>query len=143
MNKLLRALLAIVCLAGLVYVRFRESELFYDPLIAYFQGDYQNTPLPELAEGKFILNVVYRYLLNMILSFGLLWAAFLDKQIMKFASLFYGVVLIVLIVVLYILLQKYDPAFYLPLFYVRRFLIQPLLIFLLLPAFFYSRKVNN
>lgn len=143
MNKVLRFLLAFSCLLGFLYIRFRESELFYDPLIHYFHGDYQNAPLPSLATAKLFLHLLFRYMLHLFLSLGLLWALFMDKQILTFATLFYIVLFIVLAITLYVLLQNYDPKSYLPLFYVRRFLIQPLLIFLLVPAFFYARKVTN
>lgn len=143
MNKIARLVITFFCLLGFLYIRFRESELFYDPLIDYYHGDYQNRALPTLQEGKLFLNVLYRYVLNFILSIGLLWAAFTDTQILKFASLFYIFVCIILIILMYICIQGYDPKGYLPLFYVRRFLIQPLLIFLLLPAFFYASKVSK
>ncbi|WP_339849841.1 exosortase F system-associated protein [uncultured Dokdonia sp.] len=143
MNKLVRVLIGGLLLLGLLYVRFRESELFYDPLIDYFHGDYQNKTLPELAQGKFFLNVLLRYFINMLLSLGILWAVFTDRSILKFTSIFYLIVLVILLSPFYYLLHHHNPSEYLPLFYVRRFLIQPLLIFLLLPAFFYYRKVDK
>lgn len=69
--------------------------------------------------------------------------AFKEKGIITFASLFYGVVFIVLIVIFGILLKTQGIGEYLPIFYVRRFLIQPILLFMLLPAFYYYRKVSN
>lgn len=143
MSKAVRILIGAMFLLGLLYVRFRESELFYDPLIRYFHGDYQNTSLPELAQGKFFVNLLLRYFINMLLSLGILWAVFTDKSILKFTSIFYLVVFVLLLPPFYYLLSRHNPSEYLPLFYVRRFLIQPLLIFLLLPAFFYYRKVNK
>lgn len=143
MHKVFYMLLAVLCLFGLLFIRFRESVLFYDPLIDYFHGDYQNTPLPTFAKGKLMMNILFRYLLNMLLSLGLLWAVFRDRGIIKFTVVFYAVVFIVLSIVYYILLHHHTPSEYMGLFYVRRFLIQPLLVFLLLPAFFYYRKVNK
>ncbi len=143
MRKVLYILLAVLCLFGLLFVRFRESVLFYDPLIDYFHGDYQNTPLPAFSKVKLMLHIVWRYVINMILSLGLLWAVFRDKNILKFTTGFYLVVFLGLSVIYYVLLHNHTPSQYMPLFYVRRFLIQPLLVFLLLPAFFYYRKVNR
>ena len=143
MYKVFYMLLAVLCLFGLLFIRFRESVLFYDPLIDYFHGDYQNTPLPIFAKGKLMVHILFRYLLNMLLSLGLLWAVFRDRGIIKFTVVFYAVVFIVLSIVYYILLHHHTPSEYMGLFYVRRFLIQPLLVFLLLPAFFYYRKVNK
>lgn len=143
MHKVFYTLLAVLCLFGLLFVRFRESVLFYDPLIDYFHGDYQNTALPTFTKGKLMLHILLRYLFNMLLSLGLLWAVFRDRGIIKFTIVFYAVVFIVLSIVYYILLHHHIPSEYMGLFYVRRFLIQPLLVFLLLPAFFYYRKVNK
>lgn len=143
MHKGIRIVVGLICLFGLVFIRFRESALFYDPLIEYYHGDYQNSPLPDLLIGKLFLYLIFRYALNYVLSMMLLWVIFIDKQILKFASLFYAAILVILLIVFYFLLQGYVPDSYLPLFYVRRFLIQPLLILLLVPAFFYGRKVNT
>ena len=143
MSKRTRFLVAIICVFGLLYIRFRESAFFYDPLIDYFHGDYQNNTLPVLITSKFYLNIIFRYGLNMVLSLGILWAAFADIQIVKFSSYLYVIAFVMLIAVLYVLMIDYDPQTYVPLFYVRRFLIQPLLIILLLPAFFYSRTLNR
>lgn len=143
MHKVFYILLAVLCLFGLLLIRFRESVLFYDPLIDYFHGDYQNTPLAIFAKGKLMMHILFRYSLNMLLSLGLLWAVFRDRGIIKFTVVFYAVVFIVLSIVYYILLHYHTPSEYMGLFYVRRFLIQPLLVFLLLPAFFYYRKVNK
>lgn len=143
MYKGVRVIVGLLCLFGMMFIRFRESVLFYDPLIDYYHGDYQNNPLPDLLQGKLFLNIVFRYVVNYALSILLLWVVFMDTQLLKFASLFYVIILIVLLITFYFLLQEYDYTSYVPLFYVRRFLIQPLLIFLLLPAFFYARKVNT
>ncbi len=143
MNKVLRILVAGCCLFGLIYIRFRESELFYDPLINYFHGEYQNNPLPEISQWKLFVHLLLRYILNTLLSMGILWAIFLETQILKFSSLIYTIVGLLLMLMLYFLVQIFDPKSYLSLFYVRRFLIQPLILFLLIPAFFYARKVNR
>ena len=143
MHKALRLLLVGICFFGFLFIRFRESILFYDPLIDYYHGDYQNNPIPYIAEGKLYANILLRFVMNMVLSITILWLVFRDKQIIKFSTLFYGVVFILLIITMFILVRTYDFKTYLPLFYVRRFLIQPILLFLLVPAFFYHRKVNN
>ncbi len=143
MNHMFRILLGALCLAGLLLVRFRENDIFYDPLIDYFHGEYQNNSLPLFDEFKLLLNIAYRYLLNFVLSYGILLAFFRERGVLKFSALLYLVTFLVLIVVFFILLKNYDPQNYLPLFYVRRFLIQPLLVFLLIPAFLYYQKVNR
>lgn len=143
MKRIVAGLVILLCFVGFAFIRFRESELFYDPLIAFFKGNYRATLLPEMEEGKLFLNLFFRYAVNMLLSLIVLWMAFKEKGIIKFATLFFTAVFIVLIIVFKILLTTQEIGEYLPLFYVRRFLIQPLLLFMLLPAFYYYRKVNN
>jgi len=36
MNKGIRIIVGLLCLFGLMFIRFRESVLFYDPLIDYY-----------------------------------------------------------------------------------------------------------
>lgn len=143
MPKTLRFAIAFGCFVGFAFLRFRESELFYDPLLSFFKGYYQDAPLPELNKGKLILHIGLRYGIHMILSLIILWVAFLEKGILKFAGLVYVIVFVVLVFILLYLIQTYEIGQGGSVFYTRRFLIQPLLIFILLPAFFYYRKVNS
>lgn len=143
MRKWVRAGIILLCLMGFVFVRFRESELFYDPFITFFKGYYQESPLPELARGKFILYLTLRYSIHMVLSLVILWAVFLEKDIIKFGLIVYLAVFSVLMALLLYLLNYFEIGQASLIFYTRRFLIQPLLIFILLPAFFYYRKVNS
>lgn len=143
MTKWVRAAIALLCLMGFVFVRFRESELFYDPLITFYKGYYQNSPLPEIEMSRFLASIGLRYAIHMALSLLILWVVFLEKGIIKFALILYALVFVILLGLLLYLLQFYEIGDAGAVFYVRRFLIQPLLILLLLPAFFYYRKVNS
>ncbi len=143
MKVVLRVFLVFLCLLGFAFIRFRESELFYDPLIPFFKSNYQRMMLPDMDMVKLFLHLFLRYLINTGLSLMILWMAFRERGIIKFASLFYGVVFVVLMVVLSILFNIQEIGEYLPIFYVRRFLIQPILLFMLLPAFYYYRKMSN
>ena len=143
MKVALRVFVVFLCFVGFAFIRFRESELFYDPLISFFKGNYQNMTLPEMENGRLFFNVFLRYLLNTLLSLIVLWMAFKEKGIIKFSALFYGGVYILLIIAFGILLKTQGIGEYLPIFYVRRFLIQPILLFMLLPAFYYYKKVSN
>lgn len=143
MKVVVRVLVVFLCFLGFAFIRFRESELFYDPLISFFKSNYQSVPLPDMEMGKLYVHLFLRYLLNTALSLGVLWIVFKEKGIIIFASLFYGVVCVLLLLVLGILFKTQESGEYLPIFYVRRFLIQPILLFMLLPAFYYYRKVSN
>tara|TARA_R110001632_G_scaffold161038_7_gene279410 strand:- start:495 stop:926 length:432 start_codon:yes stop_codon:yes gene_type:complete len=143
MNKALRVLLIFLCFIAMAFVRFRESALFYDPLISFFHGDYQYDVLPDIEWTTYVLNIFFRYLLNMFLSLAILWLAFMDTSILKFSSIIFAIVFVLLLVLFIIFWSSNEQGEYNALFYVRRFLIQPLLIFILLPAFYYYRRVSS
>lgn len=123
--------------------RFRESDLFYDPLLSFFSSSYNGKPLPELVMGKYLVHIAFRYGLNMLFSLGIIWALFKEIEIVRLTSWLFLIVFVALVVPLFFLLKDVQAASFLPLFYVRRFLIQPLLLFLLIPAFYYYLKIHN
>lgn len=143
MSKWVRVAVGLLCLMGFVLVRFRESELFYDPLLNFYKGHYHHASLPRLEMGKYFLSLMARYGIHMILSLGILWVVFLEKGIIKFATILYLIIFIILVGILFYLLSYFEIGDANSVFYARRFLIQPLLVFILLPAFFYYRKVNT
>ncbi|MCW4469479.1 exosortase family protein XrtF [Flavobacterium sp. MFBS3-15] len=123
----------------LVLVRFYEETLFYDPLLPFFKREGKE--LPDYDSLKLFLGLAFRYGLNTLLSLGVIWLAFKDKAIIRLAAILYGVLFAVLCTVLFIGLNAEKPNLLL-IFYVRRFLIQPLLLLLLLPAFFYQKRMK-
>ena len=142
MSRWIKILLVFVGFALLVLVRLYEDSLFYDPLLKFFKTDHTTQPLPAIETGKLILNTVLRYLINSAISIGVIWIIFQKKSVLKFSIVLYGILLLLLMTAFFILLQTSEAGQHLPLFYVRRFLIQPLFLLLLLPAF-YLQRVNN
>ena len=128
----------------LMAVRFYES-FFYDPLLSYFKSDYLHQSMPELLFGKLLFHLFLRYTINTLLSLLIIWIAFRKKSFIKFSLYFYTIAFLLLIVTFWLILQTHFENSYLFGFYVRRFLIQPIFILLLLPAFYYQLKstANN
>lgn len=140
MKRFIKILLIIFLLGTLASIRFFETQLFYDPLIDFFQGKYLNGIKPEFEYWKLLIHTSMRFLLNTAISLLILFVAFKDGGILRFSGMLYGVLFISLMVVFSIMLSYADSIEnYMPLFYVRRFLIQPILIILLLPAFYYYK----
>jgi exosortase F-associated protein len=126
----------------LVLVRLFQEQLFYDPFLHYFKGEnYHGKPLPQYDNLRLGLSLFFRYGLNTLLSLGILWLVFKDKSILKLSGVLYGVFFIVLIAAFYIVLSADDPNM-LVLFYIRRFIIQPLFLILFIPAFYYQNKAK-
>ncbi len=124
-------------------IRHFEDSLFYDPLIYFFKSDYSTQSIPSINSFKLLANIVFRYGLNTILSIGILGLLFNDKGIVKLASFLYVVLFVVLIIGFSFLLFYSENSNYFSLFYVRRFLIQPLFLLILIPAFYFHRKKES
>lgn len=140
MKKGVTILLVFVLLIGLVAVRYFQNTLFYDPLLEFFNSEYVASQLPELEFGKLVSSLLFRYMLNMLLSLGIIWVVFRSKEVLRLSILVYVIFLILFGGIFTFLLLQYQPGQYLPLFYVRRLLIQPILLLLLIPAFYFYRK---
>ena len=136
MKKLFRALAFVTLVGLLVAVRFLETELFYDPFMRFFVPVPGNSEIPEV---RLFLNVALRFWINSCISLGLLYVVFDSKATLKFAGILFLLVFIVLFPVFIVLMQEVEMDNYLTVFYVRRFLAHPILILVLLPAFYYQR----
>lgn len=132
--RIIAALLVIFCFA---VIRAFENQLFYDPFLEYFEKDFKKMPFPEIDTFKLFGGLLLRYLLNTGLSLVLIYILFSDKDILKFSTALYSFFGIILFVLFYIILQFYAEGNWL-LFYVRRFLIQPIFILIFIPAFYYQ-----
>jgi exosortase F-associated protein len=94
---------------------------------------------PRREVLKLSLFTTLRYVLNTMLSLGIIYLFFKDKSIVKFSTLIYGVAYVILIALfLYFVINPLQDQYYL-FFNFRRFLIQPLLLLILLPAFYYHK----
>ncbi|MEX0998170.1 MAG: exosortase F system-associated protein [Flavobacteriaceae bacterium] len=144
MNRLLK-LTGIVFLFGLlILVRLFEADLFYDPLLSFFKQDYLHGKVPDVEFGKLMLHTAYRFWMNTLISLVILYVAFRDKDVIKFSLILYVLAFVILFSWMAWLVANASPeSNYNILFYVRRFLIQPLFVLLLLPAFYYHRQRTN
>jgi len=144
MNKVLRISLIIILFGLLIAVRGFVAPYFYDPLNEYFKNDYLYGTFPEIKYSTYFLHLFSRYFLNSIISLAIIYFIFQNKELMVFAIKFYVVAFIFLSIGLFILLRFHISEGYMLVFYVRRFLIQPLFVFILLPAFYYQNlKESN
>ncbi|WP_139958323.1 exosortase F system-associated membrane protein [Flavicella sediminum] len=126
----------------LVLVRAYEDALFYDPFIVYFQNDYLYTQMPEYKTGELFLNLGYRFFLNSMISLAIVYVAFEKIGYVILSSKLYLLAFFVLGVVYYILLANdFNNGYLLP-FYIRRFIIHPLFLLLLLAALYYEKLTD-
>ena len=129
----------IVLLFMLVSVRIFQRVLFYDPLLAFFETTQKQ--FPAYNSSKLYLSMAFRYTLNSLISLGILWLAFKDTPILKLSATLLLVFFIILMGVFSIVMNLDNPSL-LIIFYIRRFLIQPLFLILFLPAFYYQKHMR-
>ena len=141
MSKSVRIILIVVLVLGLVAVRLFQGELFYDPLITFFNLEYYAMDFPELQTGKLLAYTAVRYALNTVLSLAILFLVFRSKTTVALSLYIYIAVFVLLFGLFWYLVATQSTAYNF-LFYTRRFLIQPLLLLLLLPAFYYHKKAQ-
>ena len=68
MSKTSKFIVIALLLVGLFSVRAIAIAFFYDPLIVYFKGDYNNMPIPEINYMKYFAFLFFRYFLNSAIS---------------------------------------------------------------------------
>ena len=138
-SKIFLLILLVLLLAG---IRAFENQLFYDPFLAYFERDYKTLPLPKFDSIRLFFGLLFRYTLNTIVSLGIVYVLFKEIELVKFASILYAMFFVILIIAFYCVIYFYANQNNLILFYVRRFLIQPILVLLFIPGFYYQ-KINK
>ncbi len=139
MSKSLKYIVLFILFGLLVLIRFFENELFYDPYLTFFQNDYLYIDSPRREVLKLTAFTTLRYVLNTLISLAILYVFFIDKSIIKFSAIVYSIAFFVLLLIyLYFVINPKQEDYYL-FFNVRRFLIQPIILILLLPAFYYHK----
>jgi exosortase F-associated protein len=138
-NNKLRFLFLLLSLIGLVCVRFFEDILFYDPFLNFFKSHSQNQSVPELNDVKLFFGFLFRYSLNTFFSLSIIYLLFKQLQLVKFSAILFLVLFLLFVILFYVVLRCTNEPDYLILFYLRRFLIQPLFLILFIPAFYYQQ----
>lgn len=142
LNTFYKTALLIVFVFLLILVRAFEDQLFYDPFLDYFKNDFNTLPLPNYNLVSLFFGLLFRYGLNTILSLGLLYIFFKDIAMIQFVSVLYVFFFLILIGLFFAILYFYGEHNNLILFYVRRFLIQPIFVILFIPAFYYQKQIK-
>ena len=142
MHKYIKYIWVSLLIALLILIRWFENDLFYDPYLTFFKNDYLYIDSPRREVAKLVAFTALRYILNTIISLAILFVFFKDKNIVKFSGIIYGIAFVLLIAIyLYFVVNPRQEDYYL-FFNIRRFLIQPILLILLFPAFYYYKLKN-
>lgn len=141
-NKVKLAWSALI-VAGFVLIRAFEDELFYDPFLEYFKRDYFSMPYPQTDNVKLLINLLFRFVLNSALSLALIQVLFRNSDTTKFAAMLYGVGFMLFLLAFVAFWKEWFGEQKMLLFYARRFLIQPLLTLLFVPAFYFQERMEK
>lgn len=132
-------LLLLVLFGFLILIRAFENELFYDPYLSFFKNEYLYIDNPRREIFKLTMFTILRYVLNSGISLGIIFLFFKDKSIIRFSAFIYGIALVLLMLpFLYFVIHPRQEDYYI-FFNIRRFLIQPLMLLILIPAFYYYK----
>lgn len=126
----------------LIAIRAFEHTIFYDPFLKYFKQEYAHLPFPQIQIVKLFFSLGFRYYLNSVLSIGLLYVLFKDKKFTKFSILLYMILGSILMISFFFVLQFFGEESKMTLFYIRRFIIQPIFLLLFIPAFYYQKRMK-
>ena len=140
LDKKWRSLTFIVLIVLLVMVRVFENELFYDPFLDFFKKDFENLTLPVVNHAKLALGLFMRYGFNSLLSLFLIYIVYQDFDLVKFISVVYAFLFVVLMLCFFIVLLNAIPNQNWILFYIRRFLIQPIFLLLFFAGIYYQKR---
>jgi len=138
-----KLLLVIGMVILLACVRAFEDQLFYDPFSVYFKNDYLNLAFPEYRALPLFFSMAFRYVLNAFFSLAIIQVLFKEWSLTKFATVLYALFFVLLIAAFFLLITYSDSHNNFVLFYIRRFLIQPLFLLLFVPAFYYQRLAKK
>jgi exosortase F-associated protein len=124
----------------LALIRAFEDQLFYDPFLDYFKNDFTKLALPNFNPFQLFFGLLFRYTLNTVVSLGIIYVLFKDVQMVKFALVLYYFFFMILIISFFFIIYYIKGNNNFVLFYVRRFLIQPIFVMLFVPAFYYQKQ---
>ena len=141
--KILKWFFVALAIFGLIAVRIVETQLFYDPFQEYFHLANKNAPFPNFDWIPLILNYLFRFGINLFLSATIVHLIFKNKQWTLQAIVLMLIVFVITFpLYLYCIYTEFEVG-YLFSFYMRRFVIQPIILLLIIPLFYYRKQTQK
>ncbi|ALM20654.1 hypothetical protein AAT17_05110 [Nonlabens sp. MIC269] len=137
MYQLYRYLLIILLIGLLISVRVFEDLLFIDELKQFYLSDFQNMSLPSINIVTTGFYTTLRYAINSLISLGIIWLLYKKLDYIKAALWVYVFTYVILMTSFIALLHSSPDSSKMIIFYIRRFLIHPLLLFVLTAGFYF------
>ena len=140
LNNKLRLIQFLFLVVLLVLIRAFENQLFYDPFLDFFKKDFTKLRLPSVNSTQLFRALLFRYTLNTAISLGVIYLIFKEIMMVKFAFILYYFLFMILIVAFFYIIFFTRENHTWILFYIRRFLIQPIFLLLFVPGFYYQKQ---
>lgn len=131
--------LVILAIVSFAIIRNYEEFLFYDPFLIFFKNEFSHQQLPDFVEWKLLFHLFLRYVVNTILSLFIIYILFRNKGFLKLASVLYIVFFVILMLSFLVVIHFFSDQL-MVLFYIRRFIIQPLFLLLFIPGFYFQQQ---
>jgi len=133
-----------LCILLLILVRKFETNIFYDPLLQFFkQKDFNHHAPPYFNVLKLIISLIFRYGINSLITLVIIQLWYNDKKITKVSNyILLFCFLFFTSLYLFSLFTNFSLG-YMPTFYIRRIIIQPILLLLLIPSIYYYKNLPN
>ena len=141
--KILKWFFVALAIFGLIAVRIVETQLFYDPFQEYFHLANKNALFPNFDWIPLILNYLFRFGINLFLSATIVHLIFKNKHWTLQAIVLMLIVFVITFpLYLYCIYTEFEVG-YLFSFYMRRFVIQPIILLLIIPLFYYRKQTQK
>lgn len=141
--KIINYFIISIFVIGLILIRVFEDQLFYDPFLSFFKHSNAPIPTPKYDFGTLFFHHLYRFLLNLICSTFIIHFLFLNKKQTK-QSIFLYFLLFTPSFLLYLYsIENHLSLGNLFTFYLRRFVIQPVPLLILIPIYYLIHKKTN
>ena len=140
LNNKLRLVQFLFLVSLLVLIRVFENQLFYDPFLNFFKNDFTKLRLPSVNSTQLFFGLLLRFTLNTAISLGIIYVIFKEIMMVKFAFILYYFLFMILIVAFFYIIFFTCENHNWILFYIRRFLIQPIFLLLFVPGFYYQKQ---
>ncbi|MFY1045323.1 exosortase F system-associated membrane protein [Chryseobacterium sp. GP-SGM7] len=139
--KILSWFLVFFGICGLVGVRMLEDRIFYDPFLNYFHEADQLLAFPGFEWGKLVASHLFRFVLNLIFSCIIIHFMFRNKEWTIQGAVLISIIFVITFpIYLYCISDQFEIG-YLFSFYMRRFVIQPIILLLIIPLFYYRKQI--
>ena len=141
MNKPIRIFILFVVAIGIISVRIFQEHLFFDPYLKFFENpsNFENISLNENSY-EIMVHIGFRYFLNSILTLLFIYFLYLQKAFVSSSFFILLLIFVLLFPVYYYFVMVDFREHTLIGFYVRRIMIQPIILLLLVPSFYYLKK---